>query len=140
MKLGEPEGVEFELNEAKRLKPDTWRVGDRIASACEDWGDWNSAIREHRESVQKWPSVSFTHTALGFCLLGVDQTDEAIDAFRRAIEVDPQDLPASVGLGRGLLAKGEFGAALEAVRRAHGRMPPWDASTIHRPSPAKPNV
>src|SRR5262249_33306945 len=115
----------------KRLKPDTWRVRDLIASAYSDWGDWNSAIREHRESVRKWPSVPFTHTALGDCLLAVGNIEEAVEAFRGAIRVDPQDLPASVGLGRALFSKGEFSAAREAVRRAHGRMPPWER--IHDP-------
>jgi serine/threonine-protein kinase len=124
--LREPERVAAELEEAKHLKPDTWRIRELIAGAKSEWGEWESAIEEYHEAARRWPSVPFTHTAYGFCLLDAGHTDAAILAFRQAIRVDPHGWPASVGLGRALLAKGEFSQALDVVGGITGRMPPLE--------------
>src|SRR5262249_28342565 len=46
------------------------------------------------------------------------QIDEAAVAFREALRIDDHFGPAHVGLGRALLARGDFREAIEAV--AHG--------------------
>jgi eukaryotic-like serine/threonine-protein kinase len=132
IKLGEPDAVKAEFSEAKRLEPDDWRVREWIASAWSDWGDWSSAIEELREAVREGPTVPFTHNALGFSFLGAGRNEEAITAFRQAIRLDRRFRPASVGLGRALLAKGEFGAARDAVGRVDGRIHPRER--MHDPA------
>ena len=71
------------------------------------------------------PNFPFTHNALGFALLGAGKTDEAAHSFREAIRIDARCGPAYVGLGRALLAQGEFREALEVIGQADiGMLPP----------------
>lgn len=52
------------------------------------------------------------HTLLGGCLLGLGSTEEAIDSFDRAIELDENQLQPWFGLGCARTELGEFAAAI----------------------------
>ena len=69
--------------------------------------------------------LPFTHNALGFALLDAGRTDEAIVSFRQAIRLAPRFWPASVGLGRALLVKGEFTESLHTVSLGDDGTSPW---------------
>ena len=107
MKLCDFQAAKTAFREAKRLKSDDWMVRDLIANAWSDWGDWDAAVEERREVVRLGPSLRFVHNNLGFSLLGAGRTDEAVGTFREAIRRAPRFWPASLGLGRARLAKGE---------------------------------
>jgi cytochrome c-type biogenesis protein CcmH/NrfG len=52
-----------------------------------------SAVEERPESVAAWGNLGDTYAAMG-------RVDEATDAYRRALEIDPDDPHASARLAR----------------------------------------
>src|SRR5262249_7199739 len=123
--LGDRPGAEAAFRAAKGLaKPADWWVRDHIANAWTDWGDRAAALAECREAVRQQPGLAETHELLGRALLEVGRIDEAVDAFRESLRLDPRFPHARAGLAHALLARGDVAAAMAAADTVDsGRLP-----------------
>jgi len=74
--------------------------------------------------VQRWPvlppapEMATAHTNLGATLAATGKVEEAVEAFRRALEIEPGLLAAQVNLGLSLASLGHLREALDAIRAA----------------------
>jgi len=105
--LNENSPVSFHIGEDRVYYiPATDRdVLDLILSRkLEPWAD-------HRDLARLW-------AARGNALLQSGRTDEALDAFEKALALDSFQADANVALGQALLQKGEKDAAIEAFNKA----------------------
>jgi len=59
-----------------------------------------------------------TRIALGSLLLGTGKLDEALDSFRKALELEPNNAEAHAGLARTLMDEGRYEAAAKRAQRA----------------------
>ena len=72
----------------------------------------------------------------GALLAEADRVAEAVPAFRRAVELEPENLGALVNLAQALAVSGDLEGAIEVGRRAEGlgavaivpRLRSWEAS------------
>jgi eukaryotic-like serine/threonine-protein kinase len=64
-----------------------------------DW-DWSSAGREYERALELNPNQAVAHQWFGEYLAAVGRHQEAIDAFKRAIDLDPLSLIIHATLGR----------------------------------------
>ena len=83
----------------------------------------SASIEELRRALEESPPTAEAHARLGTALLKAGATREAERQLRAAIDLDPKCVGAWVNLGGILLSRWEFGAAVEANRRAAAAEP-----------------
>ena len=71
-------------------------------SAIGNRGDFDGAIAAYRESVRLWPEYDHGHYWLGILLIQLGETQEAIQHFRRTLEINPQHVRAQQALDNAL--------------------------------------
>jgi len=71
-----------------------------------------------RAMLQKSPDDVFLHYSLGMELAGAGDHDQAVQEFRRCIELDATYLPAYVEAGKALRSAGRRDQAREMFRQA----------------------
>ena len=89
-----------------------WARGDRV-----------EAERRMREALAKDATVPDFHNNLGLLLRDTHRVDEAIGAYRRAIEIEPRWMDAYSNLGLALEAAGRDEEAVAAYEQALARAP-----------------
>ena len=110
--------AERELKLALRLKPsaDT-HLELRVVEA--QLGNLNEAAAQFRHALQLDPRLAAAHLMLGTVLHVASQTTlAALDQFRAATALNPNDADAQYNLGRELKAGGDTAGAIAAFRRA----------------------
>jgi serine/threonine protein kinase len=111
-----------------------------MGKALSDLGENALAVEVLRQVHQEHPGDFWLNQYLGCALLNLKsarageavkhkgQVDEAIAAYREALRLKPDYAETHCNLGLLLQQKGEFGAALEELRRGHelgSRNPRW---------------
>lgn len=86
-------------------------------------GDRAQAERLMRDSLAKNAAVPDFHNNLGLLLRDTQRIDEAIGAYRRAIEIEPRWMDAYSNLGLALQAAGRNDEAISAYEQAIAREP-----------------
>lgn len=71
-----------------------------------------------RHALQHAPDDALLHTDLGTALSACGQADAALDSWRRACALDPQQSTPWFNLGRNLQQRGDTDAAIEALEQA----------------------
>ena len=71
-----------------------------------------------RDTLRKNPAAGMAHNNLGNVLLAREQVDEAVDCFRAALAVKPDDAEALSNLGAVRLRQGQPGESVELLERA----------------------
>jgi tetratricopeptide (TPR) repeat protein len=82
-----------------------------------DW-DWAGAEREYRRALELNPGLPGAHLWYGMFLRDQGRLQEALPELRRASQLEPLSALTSVNLAYGLLAEGNYSAALEQSKRA----------------------
>jgi len=87
----------------------------------------DQAVAAAKESVAVKPDVAKSHILLGFLYLNTDDADNALMAFEKALELEPDSNDAKTGKGGALVAKGEIDSAIAilteaAVANPHAQM------------------
>jgi tetratricopeptide (TPR) repeat protein len=102
------------------LDPEDGRVRDDLGTIlCDYVRDYDGAIREFQDAIRLNPGGAVVSTAnLGNALLGKGDLTAAIEAYRRALDLDPACASAWFGLGCAREKEGSLNAAIEAYRRA----------------------
>lgn len=91
-------------------------------------GDWQSAIRECQAALAAKPDLATAHNHAGRALHNLGNTPQALDAFRRAIELDANYPEAWHNLGHALRANGDMAAAAAAYQSALKLAPGYRAA------------
>ena len=102
-----------EVPEVERDK--VLKLGDAMATVME--GDWKAALEKFTQVLQAYPDDANIHFRYGAFLQSSDN-DKGIAEIKKAIELEPEHIPALVGLSTIYLNKGEVQQAREYAERA----------------------
>jgi Flp pilus assembly protein TadD len=123
MKAGQREEALMHLREAVKEDPSAhYSLGVELFND----GKLDQAIGQLSEFVRQAPEVPEKNfvalTNLGIALASTGKADEALSAFRRALDVDPRSADAHRNLAKAFLDNGDFeGAALHARQALEAR-------------------
>ena len=114
---GESEEAVLSLQKALAVDPMHWKAHNNMALAAIDIGEFELAEAHYRESLAIEPQ-SAIYNDLGFVLERQGLVEEATDAYRDALELDPESASAHYNLGAALARAGEFAEAESHLRTA----------------------
>lgn len=78
----------------------------------------DQAISTARQSAEAKPGMAKSLILLGFLHLNNDEADEALEAFDKALEVEPDSNDAKTGKGGAYILKGDADSAIEILKDA----------------------
>ncbi len=89
-----------------------------------------TALKQYRKAVEIAPDVSDYHAGVGISLLNIymERAMESVEAFNKALQIDPNNIPALEGLGFVYASIGKKDLALEL----YNRLEPLDKAAAHR--------
>ncbi|RMG69350.1 MAG: hypothetical protein D6710_09000 [Nitrospirae bacterium] len=89
------------LREAVRRWPENPELHALYGETLLNMGFAKNAYREYKRAIEISPDVSQYHSGLGYSLLNIyiERAQQAIDAFKKALEIDPENVDALEGLG-----------------------------------------
>lgn len=88
-------------------------MGEQLFSA----GNYSGAINQYKKAIELNPDPRY-YNRLGIALRRDNRENEAVDAFRKAVELDPTYSVGYVGLGGAYVSLGRFDDAIEAYTTA----------------------
>ncbi len=112
--------VAFE--KALEVDPKHWKAHNNIALASIDLGELELAEAHYRESLAIKPQPAI-YNDLGFALERQGLTEDAVEAYRKALKLDPDSAAARFNLGASLVRSGEFAEAERHLRVALKKNP-----------------
>jgi TolB-like protein/DNA-binding winged helix-turn-helix (wHTH) protein/tetratricopeptide (TPR) repeat protein len=125
------------LRDATKLDPNYAPAWASLAesTSLEDFPDGTEGLiaalpkaeRYARQALRLAPDLADAHRVLGVLL--PYGSPEALAHLRRAVELDPNNAEALIGLGSALAAAGEFDAEMAAYKRAREVDPVWFRTT-----------
>lgn len=86
-------------------------------------GSAHDALELAQGLLREFPDDAFVHNTLGASLQALGRMDEAVDAYRRAVQIDASYADAAGNLGRALLATRRQGEALALSTQVLARLP-----------------
>jgi Flp pilus assembly protein TadD/dipeptidyl aminopeptidase/acylaminoacyl peptidase len=110
------------LEKALAADPKHWKAHNNMALAAIDLGEFEVAEAHYRESLAIKPQPAI-YNDLGFALERQGLTEEATEAYRKAIKLDPKSASAHYNLGASLVRTGEFVEAERHLRTALEKNP-----------------
>lgn len=93
----------------------------QVAQLLDRLGEWQDALRVTDDSLKRSGDRADLFRLRGTILLGRSQYASAIEAFRRAIELDPSDLQSAMLEAAALVGAEGFGVGLRALGRVLGQ-------------------
>lgn len=118
---GNPAFAVDSLDQAVKLRPRNLSVYFYRGLAYDEAGDPSTAVKNYLESVDRAKTVGMDsaelRTNLGNSYMKLNFFDDAIVEYQRAIEIEPASGTAHMQLGRALLSKGDYPAALKSLRK-----------------------
>jgi tetratricopeptide (TPR) repeat protein len=90
----------------------------KLAMAQGQTGNLEACLATLQEAVRKLPRSAPARAYLGTTLRTLDRLDEALEAYRAALELDPEHVPALWGLGVALGMAEQPAEGMAALRRA----------------------
>jgi Flp pilus assembly protein TadD len=119
---GKSEEAVVALEKALKVDPGHWKSHNNMALASIDLGELEVAEAHYRESLAIEPQPAI-YNDLGFVLEREGMPEEAAEAYRKALELDPESASAHYNLGVSLARSGEFAEAETHLRAALKRTP-----------------
>jgi Flp pilus assembly protein TadD len=110
------------LEKALAVDPKHWKSHNNLALAAIDVGELELAEAHYRESLAIKPQPEI-YNDLGFVLERQGLTEEATEAYRKAIKLEPELASAHFNLGSSLARSGKFGEAESHLRSALKKNP-----------------
>ena len=110
--------LEYEMPEE-----DEDRVGalQTLADLHEEEGEYTEALERINEAIALAPRDTWNCEILGRLFLRAWLPDAATDMFRKAVALDPDNVPAHLGLADSLIRRGWVDSAITTLRRARDR-------------------
>ncbi len=106
-----------EYEQALHADPKHAKAHNNLALAFVDRGDPERAVREYRASLEAEPKAEI-YSDLGFVLDQLGRSGEAVECYRKALDLNPKCGPAHFNLAVALVRKGEFGEAAAHYEQA----------------------
>ena len=124
------------FREAVRLDPANPKLTARLESVSLDWGAilarerrFRAGLAHARETAARFPDSAATLLMLGLFETRNQQNLAAVDAYRRALTLDPESADASVGLG---VAQSNAGLTKEAEATFRAGLKKFPKDAMHR--------
>ncbi len=120
--------AEAEYRAALKLDPDLVRAHSNLGEVLAAQGKPAAAEAEFRAALKLSPDHADYHYNLGNALRAQDKSQDAEVAYRAALRLKPDLAEAHCNLGFVLRKAGQYGEALEELRRGHevgSRRPGW---------------
>ena len=105
------------LEKALTIDPKHWKAHNNLALAAIDSGEFEVAEAHYRESLAIKPQPAI-YNDLGVVLERQGLPDEAVEAYRNAVKLDPKSASAQYNLGSSLARSGKFAEAESHLRNA----------------------
>jgi tetratricopeptide (TPR) repeat protein len=125
---GESDEAVAALEKALEVDPKHWKAHNNLALASIDLRELEVAEAHYRESLALEPQPAI-YNDLGFVLERQGLTEEAIELYRRSLELDPESASAHHNLAAALARSGEPSAAEGHFRAALERKPTAETFT-----------
>jgi Flp pilus assembly protein TadD/Tol biopolymer transport system component len=125
---GKSQEAVVELEKALEVDPKHWKAHNNMALASIDLGELELAEAHYRESLAIEPQPAI-YNDLGFVLERMGLSEDAIAAYRKALELDPGSAAAQYNLGSALARGGDFRDAERHLRAALAAQPTTQAYT-----------
>lgn len=93
----------------------------RRADAARAAGRWNAAVREYRAALRRQPSSSRTWFNLGVSYGALEQPDQAAEAYRQVLELQPNHISARFNLALIEYQRGDYRAAVRTLETILGK-------------------
>ncbi len=103
------------LEKALAVDPKHWKAHNNMALASIDLGELEVAEAHYRESLAVEPQPAI-YNDLGFVLERQGLSEEAVEAYRMAVKLDPTSATAHYNLGSSLARSGKFVEAEHHLR------------------------
>ena len=115
---GDSEGVFALATRAQRRFPRSPQVAAWLGFQLQFSGRYEEAEKELRKAIDLEPSFGVPYQLLGEVYLKREEYVAAVEWFRKAVNIMPEDVETLMGLGRALAALDNTDAALEALGNA----------------------
>jgi tetratricopeptide (TPR) repeat protein len=125
---GESEEAVVALEKALAVDPTHWKSHNNMALASIDIGELEMAEAHYRESLAIEPQAAI-YNDLGFVLERQGLPFEAVEMYRKSLELDPESTTAHYNLAASLAGSGEFTEAEQQFRVAIEQNPNSQAYT-----------
>jgi tetratricopeptide (TPR) repeat protein len=112
---GESEQAVASLQKAIEVDPKHWKSHNNLALASVDLGEFEIAEAHYRESLALEPQPAI-YNDLGFVLERQGLPFEALEMYRKSLELDPESSAAHFNLASALARSGEFAEAEQHFR------------------------
>lgn len=122
--------AEAQFKEAVQLQPQSEEAVTTLALLYDDQGQNQKAV-QILSAVPEGSRTAKTYAALGFTYEQQKDYKNAVDAYKKAVDLDHDNLDAVRGLAQNLLNSGDADAALQQYR-AVAEADPQDAQTYLR--------
>jgi tetratricopeptide (TPR) repeat protein len=119
---GKSEDAVVALEKALEVDPKHWKAHNNMALASIDLGELEMAEAHYRESLAIEPQAAI-YNDLGFVLERQGMPEDAAEAYRKALELDPESASAHYNLGASLARSGEYAEAEGHLRAALEKSP-----------------
>ena len=119
---GKSEEAIVAFEKALAADPKHWKAHNNMALASIDLGELEVAEAHYRESLAIKPQPAI-YNDLGFVLERLGMPEQAAEAFRKGLEMDPESASAQYNLGASLVRSGEFAEAEGHLRTALKKNP-----------------
>jgi Flp pilus assembly protein TadD len=121
-RLGRPQEALADYEKALALDPSCPSAHLNLAVSLVQAGEFREAESHYRQALPGRPTAE-THNGLGYVLVRQGRTEEAVEEFRRAIDVDPRFTPAYNNLAEALVRQGKLEDAAQYYRRSLAEKP-----------------
>ena len=121
--LGEidEEGLETMLHPKREAVDDAALEANRLYNLSLKFVNmrmYDQAIESAANSIKAKPDLTKSHILIGYLYLEVNEAEKALEAFDRALELDPESHDAQTGRGSALIMMGEIDNAIEILTTA----------------------
>ncbi len=94
-------------------EPDAWEVQARMQA----WlGNTSEAVESWKKCLELAPDYAHAYFGMGTVAARLEDVDEAVVHFRRALAIDPSSFPARTALAEALIRAGRAEEAVETIR------------------------
>jgi Tfp pilus assembly protein PilF len=125
---GKSEEAVGALEKALAVDPQHWKAHNNMALASIDIGEFELAEAHYRESLAIEPQPAI-YNDLGFVLERQGLPFEAVDMYRKSLELDPESATTHYNLAASLARSGEFAEAEPHFRAVIEKNPSTQAYT-----------